>query len=161
MQLLARYRGEENERPTQCRRCGGSRFHRHGFYKRWVLWMLNSTPERVKVNRYFCVRCGGTTSLLPWGILSYRLLSLGIVIKHLYDRQEQRWRELLSAYRRRWKGWYPQLWRGIGNLMGRLPREADEGWEALGFEEVNPKLVDQSGWSLFGHYRIHAPQRVL
>jgi hypothetical protein len=55
---------------------------------------------------------------------------------------------------------YGALWRGIGNVLGRLPRDACLGWHKLGFEEVNPKLVDQTGWSLFGRYRIHAPQKV-
>jgi hypothetical protein len=146
--------------PGECRRCGGNHFHRHGFYERWVLWLLAWEPERVKVARYLCVGCARTTSVLPWGILAYRLLALGILRQSLYDDQEERWRDLLRAYRRRWERWYPQLWRGIGPLWGKLPRDSCGGWEVLGLTEVNPKLVDQSGWSLFGRYRIHAPARV-
>jgi hypothetical protein len=99
-------------------------------------------------------------SVLPWGLIAYRLLSIFVLAKSLYDRQEQRNLDLLRSYRRHWEKWYPQLWRGIGNLFGRLPRDAQQGWKALGFEGVNPKLVDQSGWSLFGRYRIHTPQRI-
>jgi hypothetical protein len=79
---------------------------------------------------------------------------------HLYDQAQQRYRDLLAAYREHWKRWYETLWQGIGNVLGRLPRDACLGWQNLGFEEVNPKLVDQTGWSLFGRYRIHAPQKM-
>ena len=46
-------------------------------------------------------------------------------------------------------------------FIGRLPRGAREGWERLRSEEVNPELVDRTGYSLFGRYWIHAPQKVV
>ncbi len=161
MQLLARYCGEERQLPPECRRCGGTHFHRHGFYERWILWVLGCSPERLKVNRFLCIGCLTTTSVLPWGILTYRLLSLALVMEHLWDEEQERCRDLLSSYRRRWYQWYPQLRRDMGLLFGRLPRDACEGWHHLAFEEMNPKLVDQTGCSLFGRYRIHAPQKVV
>lgn len=160
MQILSRYLGEGAQKPEQCRVCGGGAFHHHGTYPRWVVMALSLAPERVKVPRYLCLDCERTTSVLPWGLVSYRLLSLSILMVHLYDREQQRYRDLLAAYRRRWEKGYGALWRGIGNVLGRLPRDACLGWQQLGFEEVNPKLVDQTGWSLFGRYRIHAPQKV-
>ena len=116
--------------------------------------------ELLRVLRFLCVGCWGTTSLLPRGVLTYRLLSLGIVAKHLYDKGNEYNQELLAAYRRHWQWWYPRLRSGIGHLMGRLPRGAREGWERLRSEEVNPELVDRTGWSLFGRHQIHAPQKV-
>ena len=142
-------------------KCHGRKFHRHGSYKRWVMWRVEGKAERLGVCRYLCVRCGGTTSVLPWGVITYRLLSLGILIKALYEDEQEHCRDLLREYRRQWERWYGELWGGIGNLLGRLPRDACAGWKAMGFEEVNPKLVDQIGWSLFGRYRIHTPQRVI
>jgi hypothetical protein len=101
-------------------------------------------------------------SVLPYGILAYRLLSLMVLSQSLYDQEEQRWRDLLRVYRRRWEKWYAKLWRGIGNVFGRLSREAYGGWEQLrelDLAGVNPELVDQTGLSLFGRYRIHTAAR--
>ena len=112
----------------------------------------------MTVKRYLCASCCKTVSVLPWGVIAYRLLSIFVLIKGLYDEQEQRNLDLRQSYRRRWGQWYGALRRGIGNLFGELPQGAREGWERLGFAERNPELVSQSGWSLFGRYRIHAPQ---
>jgi hypothetical protein len=161
MQILANSCDGNNQRPSECRACGFLKLHSHGTYERGAIWQLGLSIEEVSVRRYLCVGCLKTTSVLPWGLITYRLLSIFVLAKSLYDRQEQRSLDLLRSYRRRWEGWYWQLWSGIGNLFGLLPREAHEGWKKLGFEGMNPKLVDQSGWSLFGRYRIHAPQRVI
>ena len=160
MQLLMRLQGQEKSRPEECRKCGGRRLHRHGSYKRGVLWELGGKTELLTVFRFLCMGCWGTTSLLPKGVLTYRLLWLGIVAKHLYDKDNEHNQDLLAAYRRHWEWWYPRLRAGIGNLMGWLPRNAKQGWERLRSGEVNPDLVDRTGWSLFGRYWIHAPQKV-
>jgi hypothetical protein len=160
MQILSRYEGEGLNKPEECRGCGGQAFHHHGSYRRWVVMALILPPERVRVPRFLCVGCYRTTSVLPWGLVSYRLVRLSILMTYLYDREQQRYRDLLASYRRCWEKRYGMLWRSIGNVLGRLPRDACLGWQKLGFEEVNPKLVDQTGWSLFGRYRIHAPQKV-
>ena len=160
MQLLMRLAGQEQSKPEECRKCRGRHFHRHGSYERGIVWDFGVGIELLKVFRYLCVGCWRTSSLLPRGVVTYRLLALGIIAKHLYDEQNQRQKDLLAAYRRHWEWWYPKLRAGIGNLIGRLPREARAGWERLRSEEVNPELVDRTGWSLFGRYWIHAPQKV-
>ena len=161
MQLLMRLLGQEQQRPEECRKCGGRRLHRHGSYERGIVWKLGGKIEMLEVFRYLCVGCWRTTSLLPLGVLTYRLLALAIVAEHLYDEQNQRQKDLLASYRRHWQWWYPKMRAGIGNLIGKLPRGAKEGWERLRSEEVNPELVDRTGWSLLGRYWIHAPQKVV
>jgi hypothetical protein len=156
MQILARC-GCENVRPSECRKCGSRVLHRHGTYERWVVLALNVSCERIEVDRYLCVDCRRTTSVLPWGLISYRLLSIFILIESLFDLAEQRYRDLLEAYRRRWKAWYPRLWRGIGNLYGKPPINYCDGWQKLGDPKRNWDMVDKTGWSLFGLYAIHKP----
>lgn len=149
-------------RPLMCVVCGCDRIHGHGSYERWVVWAIAAVAKKIKVSRYRCLGCEGTMSVLPYGILAYRLLSLMVLSQSLYDQEEQRWRDLLRVYRRRWEKWYAKLWRGIGNVFGRLSREAYGGWEQLrelDLAGVNPELVDQTGLSLFGRYRIHAAAR--
>ena len=161
MQILMRLLGQEQSRPEECRKCGARHFHRHGSYERGIVWGVGMGIEPLKVFRFLCVECWHTTSMLPRGVVTFRLLCLGILAKHLYDKSNEQQRDLLAAYRRHWEWWYPKLRVGIGNLMGRLPRGAREGWERLSSEEVNPELVDRTGLSLFGLYWIHAPQKVV
>jgi hypothetical protein len=163
MQILSRGEEWDGERPERCRGCGDARLHCHGSYPRWVVWAVEQEATRVRVERYLCVGCRRTTSVLLWGILTYRLLSLAIVAKHLYASTLRRWGELLARYRRRWENGYRELNRAVGRLFGGrdLPEEAQGGWcQLMEVVEVNPELVDQTGWSLFGRYRIHTPLTV-
>lgn len=161
MQILSRCKADDDLRPLHCRVCGCLKLHRHGTYDRGVKWTLDFVMAvSVKVRRYLCVNCSKTMSVLPFGLLAYRILSLFAVTQSLYDKQEQRNRDLLYCYRRRWEQWYGELRRGVGNAFGRLPASARAGWERLSFGERNSELVDRTGWSLFGRYKIHAPQRV-
>ena len=160
MQILAGSKSDEDLRPAQCRGCGCLKLHCHGTYERGMIWELCLSLEVVSVQRYLCVDCHKTTSVLPWGLLAYRVLSLFAVMQSLYDEQEQRYRDLLYSYRRRWGKWYGKLRRGIGNVFGQLPDDALAGWGRLSSGERNSELVDLTGYSLFGRYKIHAPQRV-
>jgi hypothetical protein len=128
-----------------------------------VVWAVEEKVTQVRVKRYLCVGCRKTTSVLLWGILTYRLLCLALVVKQLYDKEAQRWADFLARYRRRWEAGYLRLKLAVGRLFGGrdLPEDAQAGWcELTKIVEVNPELVDQTGWSLLGRYRIHTPRTV-
>lgn len=48
--------------------------HRHGFYRRFC---KPTGAERFRVQRFLCVICGHTVSVLPGGRLTYRPLEVG------------------------------------------------------------------------------------
>jgi hypothetical protein len=124
---------------------------------------------RIRVARFQCVECAGTTSCLPSFALTYRLLgprTLQAYLEGEYGGQDvQRHWDLLGRYARQMTAFASSLVAQVGMGLGRAPpspgqQEAESLCEwmkkACGDLQIaTGRLVAEFRVGLLNHYRSH------
>ena len=155
------------QRPVKCPRCGAwNALAALGYYSRNI-----TSPEhgvlRIFVRRFWCRRCGKTTSILPSFAQPYRLVLNATITEFFTGTLGARslsWLPLLKLYWNRFANWLPEIDEVIRSVVERSPPHRDaSGWWAVivaafgGIEKITMVLVTSFGVTLFGRYRCHSP----
>jgi hypothetical protein len=122
----------------------------------------------IQVRRFICLNCHATTSVLPSFAQPYRLVCTATIHRHFCGIHQTvdtaRWNPLLTRYRRRFQGWYPELAKVIGDKLGLSPPggASDVAWGSLmricggsDLRSATRNLVKDFKITVFGRYRCH------
>ncbi len=121
---------------------------------------------RLEWRGFFCGQCRLTVSYLPHFALTYRLLHVDMVEAYFDGKKlepvQEKWRELLGCYWRKFQQYAPQLRRVVGAGLGLSPTDPAALWSWLkaavgSLAQVTARLVESWKLTLFNSYRCHRP----
>jgi hypothetical protein len=180
MQLIFAFHGDPEDyvrtdahlnvsRPSACPNCLESGVMRAlGYYSRWVSIKSRQRTSRIKVRRFRCHACRGTTSMLPDFAQPYRLVATDTVEQYLGGLRSSEsvsvWTDLLGGYQRRFEDRLSDTRSVLYSAYGLadLPRTAVAFWCEIcgcfgGARFLTARLAGDVGATVFGIYRCHHP----
>jgi hypothetical protein len=156
-------------RPNACPNCMKSgELRALGYYSRWVSINSRRRTTQVRIRRFRCHTCRGTTSMLPDFAQPYRLVATDTVEQYLGGSRSgeavDSWADLLETYHRRFEErlkWTISVLSSVFGLAD-LPRTAVEVWCEIcrhfgSARLLTARLADGAGVTVFGIYRCHHP----
>ena len=156
-------------RPCACPNCKESGLMRAlGYYSRWVSINSRQRTTRIKVRRFKCHACRGTTSMLPDFAQPYRLVATDTVDQYLGGLRSGEsvsvWTDLLGGYQRRFESRLSDTRDVLISAYGLadLPQAAVAFWcEICGCfgsaRILTARLAREVGATVFGIYQCHHP----